>query len=78
MYSLNNCIYCDFCLYDNIGASILNSNHGPGAGPIQIGMVHCIGTEAKLINCSYVSYPKSSQCNSHNYDVSIECSGKAY
>ena len=57
------------CLY--LGAAFYSSAHfGQGTGPIFFDNVTCSGSEAQLINCSYVM-PISNK--NHCEDAGIQC-----
>ncbi len=49
--------------------SFSNARFGPGSGPIHLDDVNCLGTETRIIDCSYTSV---SNCF-HFEDASVSC-----
>ena len=62
-----------------IGASVTTtatiSEFGSGSGPVFLADVHCVGSEATLLDCQHSTVSLGPHCT-HSRDVGVKCEGE--
>ena len=54
-----------------------SSYYGRLKGPVLLGSLGCIGSEANILQCSHRGIGVvSSYCNNHYYDAGVDCPGQ--
>lgn len=55
----------------DVGRAMPGATYGRGSGPIHLTSMHCLGQEARLADCRYISWGDNS-C-SHSEDAGVKC-----